>query len=77
MKAIATTANSMNRRGFLLGLGASLIAAPAIVRAGSLMPVRAIVQPILAVAPAAAHASSSSSPFRWRRGKSFATSEFR
>lgn len=31
----------MNRRGFLLGLGAAL-AAPAIVRAGSLMPVRAL-----------------------------------
>ena len=32
-----------SRRGFLTGLGASLLAAPAIVRAGSLMPVRAIV----------------------------------
>jgi hypothetical protein len=28
------------RRGFLLGLGASLVAAPAIVRATSIMPVR-------------------------------------
>jgi hypothetical protein len=30
----------MNRRGFLTGLGASLVSAPAIVRAGSLMPVK-------------------------------------
>jgi len=30
----------MNRRGLLVGLGASLFAAPAIVRAGSLMPVK-------------------------------------
>lgn len=36
----------MNRRGFFLGLGASLVAAPAIVRAASLMPVRGIVMPI-------------------------------
>lgn len=35
----------MNRRGFLKGL-ASALAAPAIVRSGVLMPVRAIVQPI-------------------------------
>jgi hypothetical protein len=32
-----------SRRGFLLWLGATLITAPAIVRAGSLMPVKAIV----------------------------------
>lgn len=32
------------RRGFLMGLG-SLVAAPAIVRAASLMPVKAIVVP--------------------------------
>lgn len=31
------------RRGFLFGAAASLVAAPAIVRAGSLMPVRGIV----------------------------------
>ena len=30
------------RRSFLTGLGAALIAAPAIVRAGSLMPVRSL-----------------------------------
>lgn len=35
----------MNRRGFLTGLGVTLIAAPAIVRAASLMPVRGIVMP--------------------------------
>lgn len=35
----------MNRRSFLAGLG-SLIAAPAIVRASSLMPVRGIVMPV-------------------------------
>lgn len=39
----------MDRRSFLTGLGISLIAAPAIVRAGSLMPVRGIV---MAVNPA-------------------------
>lgn len=32
----------MNRRGFLLG-AASLLAAPAIVRVGSIMPVKALV----------------------------------
>jgi hypothetical protein len=31
----------LSRRGFFAGLGATLIAAPAIVRAGSLMPVKA------------------------------------
>lgn len=31
-----------SRRGLILGLGAALVAAPAIVRAGSLMPVRAV-----------------------------------
>lgn len=31
----------MNRRGFLLGLGASALAAPAVVKAASLMPVKA------------------------------------
>ena len=30
------------RRGFLLGLGAALVAGPAIVRAGSLMPVKSL-----------------------------------
>lgn len=30
----------LGRRSFITGLGAALIAAPAIVRAGSLMPVR-------------------------------------
>ena len=33
-----------SRRSFLVGIGASLIAAPAIVKAASLMPVRGIVQ---------------------------------
>jgi hypothetical protein len=33
-----------SRRSFLRGLGATLIAAPAVVRAASLMPVRGIVQ---------------------------------
>lgn len=32
----------MNRRGFLLGAGASLLASPAIVRVASLMAVRAM-----------------------------------
>lgn len=36
----------MNRRSFLFGVGASLIAAPAIVRAASLMPVRGIVMAV-------------------------------
>jgi hypothetical protein len=31
------------RRSFITGLGAALVAAPAIVRAGSLMPVKAMV----------------------------------
>ena len=31
----------MNRRGFLIGLGAALVAAPAIVRIANIMPVRA------------------------------------
>lgn len=35
-----------SRRSFLTGLGASLIVAPAIVRAASLMPVRGIVMPV-------------------------------
>ena len=35
-----------SRRTFLTGLGASLIAAPAIVRFASLMPVRGIVQAV-------------------------------
>ena len=34
-----------SRRGFLFGLGASAVAAPAIVRAASLMPVRALRLP--------------------------------
>jgi hypothetical protein len=33
-----------SRRGFLTGLGAVLVAAPAIVRAGSLMPVKAMIE---------------------------------
>lgn len=37
----------MNRRSFLFGAGASLIAAPAIVHAASLMPVRGIVMPMV------------------------------
>jgi len=41
----------LSRRGLLAGLGAGLIAAPAIVRAASLMPVRAlkIVPPLYSV----------------------------
>ncbi len=39
---------NLNRRGFLGGLGASIVAAPAIVRAASIMPVRGI---IMSVAP--------------------------
>lgn len=34
----------MNRRGFLIGLGA-LLAAPVVVRAGSLMQIKGVVQP--------------------------------
>jgi hypothetical protein len=37
----------MNRRGFLFGLAASALSAPAIVRAASLMPVRALTQDLL------------------------------
>jgi hypothetical protein len=36
-----------SRRGFIAGLGALFIAAPAIVRATSIMPVKAIRQPTL------------------------------
>ena len=32
----------MNRRSLLLGLGASVLASPAIVRVGSIMPVRRV-----------------------------------
>lgn len=39
----------MNRRGFLIGAGASLFAAPAIVRAASLMSVRALPSDLYAV----------------------------
>jgi hypothetical protein len=42
----------LSRRGFLGGLGAGLIAAPAIVRAASLMPVRAIIEPAALLLPA-------------------------
>lgn len=35
----------LSRRGFFAGLGASLVAAPAIVRAASLMPVKVVVRP--------------------------------
>jgi hypothetical protein len=38
------TAPLASRRGFITGL-ISLVAAPAIVRAGSLMPVRTMIQP--------------------------------
>lgn len=34
------------RRSFLTGLGAALITAPSIVRAGSLMPVKQMIEPI-------------------------------
>jgi len=36
----------MHRRDFLFGLGASVVAAPAVVHAASLMPVRGIVMPV-------------------------------
>lgn len=36
----------MNRRGFLTGLGVALFAAPAVVRAASLMPVKGLIVPI-------------------------------
>lgn len=39
---------NLSRRGFIFGASASLLAAPAIVRATSLMPVRQIVNPLLA-----------------------------
>jgi hypothetical protein len=35
-----------SRRSFLLGLGSALVAAPAVVRAASLMPVRGIIQDV-------------------------------
>jgi len=35
-----------SRRGFLGGLGATLITAPAIVKAASLMPVRGLIMPL-------------------------------
>lgn len=35
-----------SRRSFLLGLGATLVAAPAVVRAASLMPVRGVILPV-------------------------------
>jgi hypothetical protein len=37
---------NLSRRVFLRGLGSSLIAAPAIVSASSLMPVRGLVMPV-------------------------------
>lgn len=40
----------MNRRGFLTGIGA-LIAAPAVVKFASLMPVRGIIHPIPLIQP--------------------------
>lgn len=36
----------MNRRSFFTGVGASVLAAPAVVRAASLMPIRGIVMPL-------------------------------
>ena len=39
----------MNRRGFFSALGVSLVFAPAIVRAASLMPVRKIILPTPAI----------------------------
>jgi hypothetical protein len=41
----------LNRRGFLTFLGGGLISAPAIVRAASLMPVRAIEPELYGIAP--------------------------
>jgi hypothetical protein len=35
-----------SRRSFLLGLGSALVAAPVVVRAASLMPVRGIIQDV-------------------------------
>ncbi len=40
----------IGRRGFITGL-VSLVAAPAIVRAGSLMPVKVMVDPVYGVGP--------------------------
>lgn len=44
----------MNRRGFITGLASALVAAPAIVRAGSLMPVKLIDfdLPLYGISPA-------------------------
>lgn len=49
----------IGRRGFLIGLGSLLVAAPAIVRAASLMPVRGIVMPVEPVADVWAIAETS------------------
>lgn len=40
----------IGRRGFITGLVA-LVAAPAIVRAGSLMPVKIMIEPVYGVGP--------------------------
>jgi hypothetical protein len=39
------------RRSIVIGAAASLICAPAIVRAGSLMPVRSLILPIIPIVP--------------------------
>jgi hypothetical protein len=47
MKApIPNCQHAITRRGIFLGAAASLLCAPAIVRAASLMPVRSVVLPI-------------------------------
>ena len=45
-------AMTTSRRAFLVGLSSSVIAAPAIVRAASLMPVRGIILPVYGSSPA-------------------------
>jgi hypothetical protein len=42
-----------SRRGFLKGVGAALIFAPAVVRSASLMPVRSIIVPVKELPPEA------------------------
>jgi hypothetical protein len=55
----------MQRRSFLIGLGSSLIAAPAVVRASSLMPIRAIDD--FRVFPGSTHPLTGLPRISWRR----------